>query len=58
MWFRTSMTVAASMTTQIRQLRPSDYRPVISVIEAGGIPVTSGYDGDGQDRVRCVKDLS
>ena len=26
--------------------------------EADGIPVTSGYDGDGQDRVRFVRHLS
>jgi L-amino acid N-acyltransferase YncA len=25
--------------------------------QAEGIPVTSGYDGDGQDRVRFVKNL-
>jgi len=25
---------------------------------ADGIPVTSGYDGDGQDRVRFVRDLA
>jgi GNAT superfamily N-acetyltransferase len=26
--------------------------------EAGGVPVTAGYDGDGQDRVRFVKSLT
>lgn len=25
--------------------------------EINGIPVTSGYDGDGHDRVRFVKNL-
>lgn len=25
---------------------------------AGGVPVTTGYDGDGHDRIRFVKDLA
>ena len=26
--------------------------------QASGVPVTAGYDGDGQDRVRFVKNLA
>jgi hypothetical protein len=90
------------MTAQIRPIRPSGYRPVISVIndwwdgrrmadmlprlffehftctsfaaerngelagfniepgdtEVNGVPVTSGYHGDGHDPVRFVKNLA
>jgi len=36
---------------RIRPLRPSDHAHV------GDIPVATGYDGPGQDRVRFVRDL-
>ena len=44
---------------RIRPLRPSDHAAVIAVIDAhvGDIPVATGYDGPGQDRVRFVRDL-
>jgi hypothetical protein len=56
---------------RIRPLRPSDHAPLIAVIDewrmgfrlepgdayVGDIPVATGYDGPGQDRVRFVRDL-
>ena len=34
------------------------FRIVPGDAQVGGIPVTTGYDGPGQDRVRFVRDLS